>query len=301
MRCNCCLSDKIVLHPIDKREFHRCRNCGLVFKSRESNQNPQKQIQNHYQSQDPHRRVADSKRSFFNFALDHLSKEDDINKSLLDVGCGFGYFLEMAVNRGWKVQGVEVTPDAARRSREIFGGKNIFQGMLKEANLPDCFFDAVTLWDVLVFVDDPFEDLKECCRIMKPQAAIGIRVRNVYFQKMAYWIYAFTKPLTRRFGIKAPYVFHPYCFSAGALEQLLRRAGFENIQISNSPLTHGDPYSHAEVLGIAHLAKMLVAFVVAAIFKASFGKWVVGPSLLVWARKPWNRSQNDGKDRTASL
>ena len=286
MRCICCLSDKIITHSIDKRGFLRCRNCGFIFKSGETTQHHQKQIQNHYRSQDPHQRVAESKQSFFNFALNYLPKHGDGNKLLLDVGCGFGYFLEMAANRGWEVKGVEVTRDAARRSRDIFGEKNIFHGRLKEANLPVNFFDAVTLWDVLVFVDDPFEDLKECYRIMKRQATIGIRVRNVIFQNMAYRMYMPVKHLARRLGLKTPYVFHPYCFSADALEHLLHRIGFEKIKISNSPLTHGDPYSHTKVKGIAYLAKILVSVASEAIFKVSFGKWIIGPSLLAWARKP---------------
>jgi SAM-dependent methyltransferase len=286
MRCICCLSDKIVSRPIDKLEFLCCRNCGFVFKSKEKIQDPQKHIQYHYQYQDPHRSVAESKRLFFNLALSYLSKHGGGDKNILDVGCGYGYFLKMAANRGWMVKGVEITSSAARRSRELFGEKNIFHGLLNEANFPVNFFDAVTLWDVLVFVDDPFEDLKECYRIMKSKATIGLRVRNVFFQKMVYQIYSPIKNLGRGLGLKKPYIFHRYCFSASALEQLLRRVGFERIQITNSPLTHGDPYSHTWVRGGTHQAKKLVALLSDAIFKLSFGKCIIGPSLLVWARKP---------------
>jgi SAM-dependent methyltransferase len=286
MRCLCCLSDKIGSRSFDKREYLCCRNCGFVFKSKEKIQDPQKHIQNHYQYQDPHRNVAESKRSFFNFALNYLSKYGGEDKNILDVGCGYGYFIKMAANRGWGVKGVEITRDGASSSRELVGESNIFHGLVKEAKFPVNFFDAVTLWDVLVFVDDPVEDLKECYRIMKSKATIGIRVRNVFFQKMVYQIYSPIKNLARGLGIKNPYVFHPYCFSAGALEQLLHRVGFERIQITNSPLTLGDPYSHTKVRGAAHLAKKLVALLSAAIFKLSLGKCIIGPSLLVWAQKP---------------
>jgi SAM-dependent methyltransferase len=230
--------------------------------------------------------VAESKKSFFNFVLTYLSKYGDGDKNILDVGCGYGYFLKMAANRGWMVKGVEITGDAVRRSRELVGEKNIFHGLINEANLPVIFFDAVTLWDVLAYVDDPFEDLKECYRIMKSKAIIGIRARNVFFQKMVYRIYSPIKNLARRLGIKNPYVFHRYCFSANALDQLLSRVGFERIQITNSPLTFGDPYSHTRVRGATHLAKKLVALLSGVIFKVSFGKWLIGPSLLVWAQKP---------------
>jgi SAM-dependent methyltransferase len=286
MRCICCLSDKIASRSIDKLEYLCCRNCGFVFKSKENIQDPQKHIQSHYQYQDPHRRVAESKQLFFKFALSYLSKRGDEDKNILDIGCGYGYFLKMAANQGWMVKGVEITRDAAGRSRELFGESNIFHGLLKEAKFPVNFFDAVTLWDVLVFVDNPVEDLKECFRIMKSKATIGIRVRNVFFQKMVYQIYSPIKNLARGLGIKNPYVFHPYCFSAGALEQLLHRAGFERIQITNSPLTLGDPYNHTKVRGAAYLAKKLVALLSDIIFKVSSEKWLIGPSILVWAQKP---------------
>jgi 2-polyprenyl-3-methyl-5-hydroxy-6-metoxy-1,4-benzoquinol methylase len=292
MRCICCLSEKIESRPLDKREYLQCRRCGFVFKPSQKTQQPRRQIRNHYQFQDPHRRVADSKRLFFDFALNHLSRYGQEDKNLLDVGCGYGYFLEMAARRGWMVKGVEITRDAARRSRELLGEKNIFHGLLKEANFPADYFDAVTLWDVLVFVDDPYEDLAECFRIMKPRAAIGLRVRNVFFQKMVYRMYAPIKQLARLPATKTPYVFHPYCFSAGALEHVLRRAGFERIRITNSPLTHGDPYRHTRIRGAAQLAKTLVALLSDAIFRVSFGKWIMGPSLLAWARKPETSLQN---------
>ena len=286
MRCICCVSDKIISRPIDKLEFLCCRNCGFVFKANDNRKNFQKQIQNHYRNLDPHQSVAESKRPFFNFVLDYLSEHGHGNQNILDVGCGFGYFLKMATDRGWIVNGVEITGDAARKSRELVGEQNIFHGLIQEAGYPDNFFDAVTLWDVLAYVEDPFEDLKECYRILKSRAIIGIRVRNVTFQNMVYRIYSPIKNLSRRLGIKNPYVFNRQCYSAKALEQLLRRVGFEKILVSNSPMTLGDPYGHAKVRGATHLVKKFMAPLSTTIFKLSFGKWLIGPSLLVWARKP---------------
>ncbi|UCH20135.1 MAG: class I SAM-dependent methyltransferase [Deltaproteobacteria bacterium] len=230
--------------------------------------------------------MASSKRPFFKSAISQLPAPVDRDMKILDVGCGYGYFLKTAANRGWIVKGVEIVSDAARRSKELFGEQNIFHGLLKEANFPDDFFDAITMWDVLVFVDDPFEDLKECVRILKRGGKIGIRVRNVFFHRAIYRLYKTLKNIALRFGIKKPYVFHRYCFSPKSIYLLLTRAGFENIEITNSPLTAGDPYQHSKINGFVSLVKFFVYLTSRVIYVLSSRRWVVGPSLLIWADKP---------------
>jgi len=285
MRCLCCLSDKIRLRLFDRHEYLCCRNCGFVFKPKEEIQDSRNLIKKHYRGSDPHERVAESKQSFFNQALNYLSKHVDKDKNLLDVGCGYGYFLKMAADRAWIVKGIEITGDAARSSKELLGEQNIFHGVITEANFPDNTFDAVTLWDVLVFVDDPFEDLKECYRILKREGTLGIRARNVFFQKMMHQLYSPLKTLAPGFGVKKPYVFHRYCFSADSIYRILRRVGFEKIRITNSPLTQGDPYSHTNLMGATHLVKRSIFLFAEALFTLSSAKWIVGPSLLIWAQK----------------
>jgi ubiquinone/menaquinone biosynthesis C-methylase UbiE len=241
---------------------------------------------NHYQKRDPHTNIARSKKSFFNSVLDHLSDSKVNNKIMLDVGCGYGYFLDMAAKRGWRTHGVEIVSDAVYQARKILGEKNIFNGVLKEAYFQGDHFDVVTLWDVLVFVEDPFEELTECYRIMKRGGKIGIRVRNVLFQKMIYRFYLPFKGIALRLKLKNPYVFHRYCFSPQSIYQLLHRAGFKNIQINNSPLTAGDPYQHSKIKSFIWLSKHFVHLISQIVFKISNGERVIGPSLLIWAEKP---------------
>jgi ubiquinone/menaquinone biosynthesis C-methylase UbiE len=241
---------------------------------------------NHYQQQDPHTRVADLKKTFFHSVLNHLSASSFNNKIILDVGCGYGYFLEMAAKRGWQTHGVEIVSDAVFKARQLLGEKNIFHGLLKEADFQGDQFDAVTLWDVLVMVTDPFEELTECYRIMRKGGKIGIRVRNVLFQKTICRIYTPLRSAALRLKMKKPYVFHRYCFSSQSIHHLLHRVGFKNIQITNSPLTQGDPYRHSNIQSLTRLVKHFVYFISQIVFKVSNGKWVIGPSLLIWAEKP---------------
>jgi SAM-dependent methyltransferase len=243
-------------------------------------------ISSYYSNIDPHERVATSKLYFFRSALHYLSSQiRNIDRSILDVGCGFGYFLEFASRNGWIVSGVEIVDHAVENARKTVGDENIFHGSLRDANYPDGYFDAITLWDVLVMVDRPFEEVKECYRILKQGGKIGIRVRNVLFQKTIFQLYSPFSNVASRFNIKNPYVFHRHNFSPKSLRLLLQRAGFRPILITNSPLTEGDPYSHTRIDKLTSFLKFWIDIFARVLFQMSRGRLVTGPSLLVWAEK----------------
>jgi 2-polyprenyl-3-methyl-5-hydroxy-6-metoxy-1,4-benzoquinol methylase len=287
MHCTCCNSKDIKSSPLFLKGFYLCKGCGLIFQNGTGTDSQTDNVVRHYQNSDPHETVALSKKIFFEFALKSLRSKIGIrNKKILDVGCGYGYFLKMALSKGWGPQGVEVAEDAVSASREKIGSKNVFHGDLKSGCLEEESFDAITLWDVLVMVNNPYEELKECRRILKQNGIIGIRLRNVVFQKWAYCIHLPFKRIYRKFGVKHPTVFHPFCFSPRSIRQLLQKTGFTNIRIENSPLTSGDPYSYGIGRVLVPLTKEFIHLISNLVFTISRGRWIIGPSLLIWAEKP---------------
>jgi 2-polyprenyl-3-methyl-5-hydroxy-6-metoxy-1,4-benzoquinol methylase len=184
------LSEKIELNLTGLKQYVTCKKCGFFFLANNGKRNTQKIILQHYLEEDPHRAVALAKKTFFNSALEYLSAniaKDE--KTILDVGCGYGYFLEYASKKGWKSSGVEIVKEAAESTKDKIGTENVFTGKLKEAKFCSNSFDAITLWDVLAIVDDPYDELKECYRLLKKGGKIGLRTRNVHFQKFAYLSY----------------------------------------------------------------------------------------------------------------
>ena len=287
MNCVCCDSVKINQHLIESDKYWFCSNCGLLFLGPYSSKETIDSLRNHYQHDDPHKRVSHSKTSFYTFVLDYLSSQvNRRGKKILDVGCGYGYFLNLASQRGWESTGVEVVQDAVKSCGKQIGYKNVFQGKLKEACLSGKSFDAITFWDVLAIVDNPYNELKECNRLLKKGGIIGIRTRNVLFQTFVYRLFNLIKRIALRFDLKEPYVFNRYCFSSKSFHTLLTRAGFINIQISNSPLTSGDPYDHMGHQFPIKLAKYFLNIISKLIYLISSGRLLIGPSLLIWAEKP---------------
>jgi SAM-dependent methyltransferase len=205
---------------------------------------------------------------------------------ILDIGCGYGYFLDMANKSGWEPTGVEVVEDAVKSAREKVGYENIFQGSLKETGLSGNFFDAITLWDVLAIVDNPYDEIRECLRLLKPGGIIGIRTRNVWFQKAVYRLFRPIRKFSSRLGLKEPYVFNKYCYSGKSLYTILSGLGFKNIGILNSPLTSGDPYNHMRLNYLVRFIKSCLHFSSRFLFWITCGRLLTAPSLLVWAEKP---------------
>ena len=287
MKCLCCNSNQIIPQLISSRDYLECLHCGFVFSAKRVDNKLKSRVTDHYQNIDPHERVANSKRSFFKSTLNYLSSEiKGKEKSILDIGCGFGYFLEFASRNGWTTFGVDIVDDAVQSARERVGEKNIFHGSLRDAHYPDKYFNAVTAWDILMIVDDPLQELKECYRVLKQGGTIGIRVRNLVFQKLIYQIYLPLRKIAFRLGVRNPYVFHPYCFTSKSMYFLLRRIGFTRIRIVNSPLTKGDPYSYSGIAGLTTFLKTLVDLLTNVLFRMTGGRCILGPSLLIWAKKP---------------
>jgi ubiquinone/menaquinone biosynthesis C-methylase UbiE len=285
MNCICCLSDRITPGPIGLNGYFRCLDCGFLFEV--PYENIREKVIRHYEQADPHRKVAISKQVFFLAALKHIATHfKKCRGALLDVGCGFGYFLDLAAKEGWQTWGVEVMSYMHRKDKQKTIKHNIYRGTLKEAEYPDNFFDVATLWDVLFIVERPFDELAECYRLLKKGGMIGIRVRNVLFQELIYRIYYPFRKIAWTLGIKAPYVFHPYCYSTESMRNLLDRVGFTSIKITHSPLTSGDPYRYTDIAVLTRTVKVIIDIFSKVFFWMSGGKRIIGPSLLIWAEKP---------------
>lgn len=86
---------------------------------------------------------------------------------LLDVGCGSGHFLKVAVDYGYDGYGVEPNPEMVRFAADELGLRHIRCGPLSETDYPPAYFDVVTLWDVLEHVERPGDLLTAVRGVLK--------------------------------------------------------------------------------------------------------------------------------------
>jgi SAM-dependent methyltransferase len=94
-------------------------------------------------------------------------------RSVLDVGCGSGEFLEAAVAEGWRAVGVEPLPDASQVARER--GLDVRTGTTDDI---DETFDAVTAFHVLEHMPDGPDFLRALARCAKPGGVVYVESPN---------------------------------------------------------------------------------------------------------------------------
>jgi 2-polyprenyl-3-methyl-5-hydroxy-6-metoxy-1,4-benzoquinol methylase len=142
---------------------------------------------------------------------------------LLDVGCGSGDGLVFMSRQGWRVEGVEIDPEAVAVARSK--GLVIHSGTLKDQQFPDDQFDAVTMSHVIEHVHDPIALISECMRILKPNGMLVVITPNACSFGHAFyggnWV-----------ALEPPR--HLHIFTPSALLGAARLAGFSRMEAFSS-------------------------------------------------------------------
>jgi SAM-dependent methyltransferase len=105
--------------------------------------------------------------------LDRLEEIVPSRGSILDVGCGTGFRLSVAKERGWDAQGVELSEYASGVGRDHYG-LQVKNCRLAEADFAPESFDAIMINAVLEHVPDPVRLLSEASALLRPGGGMAI-------------------------------------------------------------------------------------------------------------------------------
>lgn len=146
---------------------------------------------------------------------------------LLDIGCSFGFFINMARGMGYDVIGVEISEPAVNYARNKLG-LNVFIGTLEEASFDEESIDVVTMIDVLEHIPEPMKTLREAKRILREGGLLVVRVPNFKF----HWLKTLLlRAIKRRGFIGLDSHNHVNHFTVKALRDGLRRLGFNVVEV----------------------------------------------------------------------
>ncbi|TCK17730.1 methyltransferase family protein [Thiogranum longum] len=98
--------------------------------------------------------------------------------SLLDVGCGTGYFSRRLSRPGLSVTGIDPDPEALEFAGMQGEAVHYLQGSALELPFPDNAFDYTTAVTSLCFVDDPIAALQEMWRVTRRACVLGLLNRH---------------------------------------------------------------------------------------------------------------------------
>lgn len=134
---------------------------------------------------------------------------------LLDVGCAYGYFVELAMSAGYDAYGIDPSSHAAGRAKQRLNGR-IQEGTIGSVKFPDMRFDVITLLDVVEHLADPRTDLRRAASLLAGDGRILIATGDTDSLT--------AKLLGRRWTFYIPPQ-HLFFFNASNLTELLDQSG----------------------------------------------------------------------------
>lgn len=215
----CLICNSPQLQPLqDYEETHlcKCRSCSFVF----SKQIPSKEeLIAHYEGYGRNDYLSPITIKRYNEILDEFEKYRKTNR-IIDVGCGIGYFLEVAKERGWEVYGTEYTDQAI----EICEGKNISmeQGALDPNNYPSEYFDIITSFEVLEHINNPQEELASFYKILRKGGLVYFTTPN-FNSLLRYRLKSHYDIIT--------YPEHLSYYTPSTIHKVFKKSGFKSIKV----------------------------------------------------------------------
>lgn len=304
VKCGLCGQDKTQLIYIE-RGFNivECVYCGLVYVNPRFSYNLYRSKTNlNYrelvsetlevsgQQKSLNKNVNDIDRDFYiksrlKEAISNLNRIERFGKKLgklLDVGCGEGFFLKAAKDRGWEVTGIEISLNHQPLPEYKL---NIVNEDILKAVLEENSFDVITFYDVLEHLPYPSEAINKAMSLLKKGGLLVIRVPNERFLRIKMEI--ISTFLGRDFYLKnnnfsimgyyAPET-HLYNFNRETLKVLLQNKGFNILKICLGKFAVGNGK-------VRFLIHYFIYYLTKLIYCLSAGKLSYNCSIIVFARK----------------
>src|SRR3954469_20802077 len=159
--CDLCGSRRqALLYDVDGYPIVRCEDCGLVFVGRAQTAQELAAFYDSDYWEDPaaegyggYAAAEERKRHHFAGLLAAIEAMRGPGE-LLEVGSAYGFFLDEARRRGWRVRGIEPSGRGARHSCEKLGLDEVSEP-LSELSVEPESVDAIAMWDVIEHLPDP--------------------------------------------------------------------------------------------------------------------------------------------------
>jgi SAM-dependent methyltransferase len=163
---------------------------------------------------------------------------------LLDVGCSFGWLIEVASEAGFQAFGVDPSESAVQAARSR--GLQVRHGHFPEEDWERGDWGVVTYMDVLEHIADVDSAVSETVRRLRPGGLLAVQVpvsTGAVFRtadEIDRWSGGRVDgPLRRMLQMEFPYP-HVHYFSPRSLQALLERFGLRPLRVSYGPIATGN-------------------------------------------------------------
>jgi 2-polyprenyl-3-methyl-5-hydroxy-6-metoxy-1,4-benzoquinol methylase len=281
--CDLCGSaEKILIKTEENYPISRCRNCSLIYVNRIPNIEEGKVIGEYYEGTKAEIEASEWRyKDVSKYLVAEINSFHKEKGALLDVGCGYGFFLLEAKRNGWQVFGTELSHIAVNYAREKQNLPDVYFSDLSDIEFSVDKFDAINLTNVLEHVPSPTVILDNCASKLATGGVLLIRVPNMDFHNLKEKFSSIIKFLGLGKGGELTYLatrppLHLIGYTSRTMEKYFAKAGLETVEIKPSELSA--------------MAKRSVVFrifdaVVKILYKISFRRINISPTILAIAVK----------------
>ena len=208
----------------DEFRVVRCKYCGFVYTANPVEQDQGREAYDEYFEASPvletgqHAAPDPAAMDIYRTRLSAIQKIKS-DGSLLEIGCGRGYFLNMAAQAGYKVNGIEISPVAAHYAG-LHYGLDVHVADFETMEFDHDAYDTIVMWHVLEHFRDPLGVLQSVYELLDDKGSLFIEVPNLNSLKFR------LAPMGKKWQGGNHPRYHMSFFSYGQLKQLLTKCGF---------------------------------------------------------------------------
>ncbi len=175
--CNLCeSSDSNRVTVQNSFEIVECQRCGFVYVNPRPDASTLSGLYYDYLSnkmEDPFA-WKEYMEDVFSWTASMLESRLCDKGRVLDIGCGYGFFVEKACQRGWDGSGIDISEPAVLSAKER--GLDVERRTIEEMAASGETFDAITMFYVLEHLPDPLATLKLVKSILRPGGILVLRL-----------------------------------------------------------------------------------------------------------------------------
>lgn len=228
--CNLCSSKRFTLFDREQLfEIRECTDCGLVYISPQpSHEDIPKICEDMYPGDseaDVRARSLGLHEKLIRRIIEQRRPEGG---RLLDVGCGYGLFIESIADLPWELTAIEPSPTAANHAQKLVSKADVRVGTIDDVAVEPASQDCITCIAVLDHLKDPGSAMDRFAEWLAPDGLLVVQVAFTMpflrLKRWAPWI-----PL--HFG--APHLM--FDIPPRRLERHWRELGFDDIRYDVPP------------------------------------------------------------------
>lgn len=226
VNCIICNQNKSELLTISNGfDLVKCKNDGLVYVNPQPSEADFKKF---YEAQEYFSRGERDVIGYANYLAEKPAIIKNSNRiineikkfcsrgKLFDIGCAFGFTLDVARKMGFEVYGNDLNEEAIKYAKEVLHLNNVYAGYMDQSGDLSGSFDAVIMAGTIEHFQNPQIETDKAKQLLKPGGILAILTADF-------------DSLIGRGSIKPPE--HLYYFSRKNMRFFLENSGFEILKM----------------------------------------------------------------------